>query len=174
MTATEYNIRLKIPSQEAVLCKLDCVSLEDRTILVVRGQNGLYIELLGLSEIIYPLLLKFARIANPRANYSQRIEQLTPQQVVAYFEASPVLSGMADDVRAAVLPAGSEKVSQVEIDLAKVAHLVEPSLADIAEALTGERTYAGAKYARVKAVHKALKTTTTTEQGANDELLLAA
>lgn len=174
MTATEYNIRLKIPSQEAVLCKLDCVSLEDRTILVIRGQNGLYIELLGLSEIIYPLLLKFASIANPRANYSQRIEQLTPAQVVAYFEASPVLSYMADDVRAAVLPAGAGKVSQVELDLTKVAHLVDPSLADIAEALTGERTYAGAKYARVKAVQKALKTTTTTDQEGENELLLAA
>lgn len=174
MTATEYPIRLKIPSQETVLCKLDCVSLEDRTILVIRGQNGLYIELIGLSQVIYPLLLKFANIANPRANYSQRINQLTPQMVVSYFEASPVLNCMADDVRAALLPAGSERVSQVELDLAKVAHLVEPSLADIAEALTGERTYAGAKYARVKAVQRALKSTTTTQQEGEDELLLAA
>lgn len=174
MTTTEYPIRLKMPTEKAVPVKLDCVALEDRTIIIIRGENGLYIELLGLSRLIYPLLLNFARIANPDSSYGQKVRELTPEMVVSYFEASPVLSYMADEVRAAVFPAGSEKVSQVEMDLAKVAHLSKPSLADLSEALTGSRYYSGKTHGRLKAVQEALNSSSSPHQDAGYQLKEAA
>lgn len=174
MTATEYPIRLKMPTEKAVPVKLDCVALEDRTILIIRGENGLYIELVGLSRIIYPLLLNFVRVANPDSSYGQKVRELTPEMVVSYFEASPVLSYMADDVRGALLPAGADKVNQVELDLAKVAHLKEPSLADISEVLTGRRYYRGSTYARVKAVQNVLISSSSPDQGDQGQLKRAA
>lgn len=174
MTTTEYPIRLKMPTEKAVPVKLDCVALEDRTILIIRGENGLYIELLGLSRLIHPMLLNFARVANPDSSYGQKVRELTPEMVVSYFEASPVLSYMADEVRAAVLPAGSEKVNHLGVDLAKVAHLKEPSLADISEVLNGSRYYSGKTHARLKAVQTALNSSSSSEQGDQDQLKRAA
>jgi len=122
----------------------------------------------------YPLFLRWAEISNPRANYSQRIQGLTPDQVVAYFEASPVLSYMANDVRAAIRPAGSYKVSQLELDLAKVAHLKEPSLADLSQVLTGNRYYSGKTHARLKVVQEALNSSSSPDQGDQGQLKQAA
>lgn len=161
MTNQSYPIKLRLPNKELVPVKLDCVGQAGVVVIVLRAENGLYFELIGFQRDLYPILLRWAKIANPESNYRDKINELTPAQVVAYFEASPVLSYMADDVRSALLSPGEEKASQVNQDVAKVAHLVDPSLADISQALTGSRQYGGAAYARVKAVQRALKTTTT-------------
>ena len=161
MTNQSYPIKLRLPSKELVPVTLDCVSQANLVCIILRSENGLYFELLGFQRDLYPILLKWAKIANPESNYRDKIDELSPSQVVAYFEASPVLSYLADDVRAALLSPEEEKASQVSQDVAKVAHLVDPSLADIAQVLTGERQYGGATYHRVKAVQRALKTTTT-------------
>lgn len=174
MTTTEYPMKIRLENKQLVPVKLDCISLEDVTCLTLRTQNGLYFEIFGWSRDIYPLLLRWAKISNPDANYSQRIQELTPQQVVAYFEASPVLSYMADEVKAAILPAGSEKVNYLDQDIAKVSHLVQPSLADISEVLTGSRYYRGATYARVKAVQNALNSSSSPHNGDVEQLKEAA
>lgn len=64
-----------------------------------------------------------------------------------------------------------ESGSQIETDLDRVRHLgAAASLADISEVLTGQRTYGGATYQRVKVVKQALKTSTTTpRQGSSSQ-----
>jgi len=65
--------------------------------------------------------------------------------------------------------ASSESESQLQRDVERVRHLGQgASLADISDVLTGERTYGGAVYRRVKAVRDALKNTTTTPSEAGN------
>lgn len=97
-----------------------------------------------------------------------RVLTITPAEVVAHFENSPILRSMASDVRAVLLngaqAANFEAQSQLEQDLEQVfrAGLDHTALlADISEELTGSRQYGGATYKRVKAVAEALKTSTT-------------
>ncbi len=98
-------------------------------------------------------------------NPADRVLTITPGEVVEYFEQSLVLREMAADVAAVLRPGGSAApVSQLDQDLKAIAHLTNPSLADIAEILTGSRQYGGATYHRVKAVSQALKSSTTTEE----------
>ncbi len=157
---TEYNIILKTPNVAPLPVSLDCIALEDHTIIIIRGSEGLYIELHGYSRYLYPLLLKFARVANPNANYGQKVRELSVEQVVAYFESSPVLSYMADDVRSALLPAGAGQVDQLQLDVAKCRHLVRPNLADLAEVIYGKRYYSGKQPGYLKQVQAALQATT--------------
>lgn len=102
---------------------------------------------------------------------------LTKSYVIRFFELSPVLREMAGDVRALLgsqaAQEGRSEDLQVQQDLAAIKHLFEPSKADIAEELTGQRTYGGATYRRVKAAFDAFYTTTTgqksvSERGSSD------
>jgi len=96
-------------------------------------------------------------------NPADRVLNITPAEVVEYFEQSPVLREMAADVAAVLRPGRAAPVdSQLDRDLKAIAHLHAPSLADISEILTGDRQYGGATYKRVKTAHDALKSSTTT------------
>lgn len=58
-----------------------------------------------------------------------------------------------------------ESGSQLATDLDQVRHLgASASLADISEAITGERSYGGAMHKRLRRIKKLLKTSTTTPQ----------
>lgn len=90
-----------------------------------------------------------------------RVTTITPAEVIAHFEQSPILREMAGDVRAVLGDLPTVQIDPIQSDLQAVAHLVNPSLADISEELTGSRQYGGATYKRVKAVKDALKSSTT-------------
>lgn len=106
-----------------------------------------------------------AAVAPHRKDYNGW-DWLTPEYVIRYFEQSPVLREMAGDVRAVLGNQASQDRPHDDLrlqqDLEAIAHLESPSKADIAEALTGDRSYAGATYRRVKAVYDSLNSTTTT------------
>jgi hypothetical protein len=91
--------------------------------------------------------------------------RMTPADVVRYFEQSPILSYMVEDVRTAVLshPDGLHADLQLESDLRVVQDLVEPSQADIAERLFGDRTKTGGAYRR--RILAVLDATTTRSEG---------
>ncbi len=108
-----------------------------------------------------------------------RVLSMTPQDVVEYFRQSPVLRGWANLVESA--PAIKEAIEasqgatgeartdvRVSNDLERVKSSLsgsQPSQADIAEVLFGERTKTGGSYRRrILAVLDALKTTTTTHK----------
>ena len=87
---------------------------------------------------------------------------ITPEQVVRYFEQSPNLREHAADVRAVLLGnSPATPVSRMETDLQAVQHLVDPSLADIAEVILGTRYYSGSNHKRVIAIQNALKTSSS-------------
>ena len=98
-----------------------------------------------------------------------RVLTITPAEVIAHFENSPILAEMASDVRTVLEKANLGQImaypGQLEQDLERVFHLGPTArLVDISEALTGSRQYGGATYHRVKAVAAALKNNTTTAQ----------
>lgn len=78
------------------------------------------------------------------------VQTLTPAEVVTYFEQSPVLHIYAADVRTAVLndQEAAGLAYQLQQDILAVKHLKNPSQADIAQALFGDRTKTGGAYRR--------------------------
>ncbi|MCK6627838.1 MAG: hypothetical protein L6R45_22010 [Anaerolineae bacterium] len=91
---------------------------------------------------------------------------MTPVDVAAYFEQSPILCIYAEDVRTAVLSPSkaTQSVLQLQQDLQTVQGLENPTQADIAERLFGDRQKTGGAYRRrILAVLGA--TTTSIEAG---------
>jgi hypothetical protein len=99
------------------------------------------------------------------------INRLTPADVLEYFQASPVLSAYADDLARAPLFALETRHNAPEIDLQaqRDAQAIErefgpgesPSLADVAELLSGKRHYGGGVYYRLKKALAAYEALTT-------------
>jgi hypothetical protein len=99
------------------------------------------------------------------------INRLTPADVLEYFQASPVLSQYADDLARAPLFAPETRHNAPEIDFQaqRDAKAIErefgpgeaPSLADVAELLTGKRHYGGGVYYRLKKALAAYETLTS-------------
>lgn len=153
---TEYPFHIRLANKQIVAIAMDCVCLEQVVCLTIRGQADLYFEVFGWSRDFHPLFQKWASVSNPGASYSQRIASITPEQVIAYFESSPDLWSMADDVRAALQPAGQALAATLAGDTEKCRHLVRPSLADISEIIYGQRYYSGKQHGRLKQIQLAL------------------
>lgn len=129
------------------------------------------VQIGGQAGPLADLLRRLADQLEPTIQHTDfdRVLSITPAEVVAHFENSPILQSMAPDVRAVLLNGSQKQIeaaeSQLQRDLEQVfgAGLDSTALlADISEVLTGERQYGGATYKRVKDVAEALKTSTTT------------
>lgn len=153
---TEYPFHIRLANKKIVEIAMDCVCLEQVVCLTIRGRENLYFEIFGWSREFHPLFLKWARVSDPSASYSQRIASITPEQVIAYFEASPDLWSMADDVRQALQPAGQGGGHGLAGDIQKCRHLAQPSLADISEIIYGQRYYSGKQHGRLKQIQLVL------------------
>jgi len=94
---------------------------------------------------------------------------ITPEQVVRYFEQSPNLREHAADVRAVLLGnSPATPANRLETDVQAVQHLVEPSLADIAEVILGTRYYSGSNHKRLIAIQNALKSSSSHVRNQSD------
>lgn len=104
----------------------------------------------------------------PRQQHGIDPRSLSPVDVVAYFERSPILSIYVDDVKSELL--GHSKPAQADYqlqqDLKAVAGLKSPTQADIAELLFGDRQKTGGSYRR--RILAVLGTTTTREEARSD------
>lgn len=88
------------------------------------------------------------------------IERLTPRDVLEYFEESPELRQYVDDLRKSPFfaPQTSQDATETDLQLLQDVEAIErafgasgsPSLADVAELLTGQRYYSGGTYYRLK------------------------
>lgn len=79
-----------------------------------------------------------------------RVLTITPQEVIEFFEQSPILSVMASDVREVLKNSVAEQIpaspSKLHTDLEQVFKAgldANASKADIAEILTGKRAWGG-------------------------------
>lgn len=172
------SLYLQLPSGKKLPCSLSSVSFGQAAFVSLTGQTNdtppqpVQLFLRGSTRELSAELYRLWDGLHGKT--VAQVLDLTPEQVVMYFECSPVLREMAADVRAALLggkgaastgSTGATGSAGVEQDLARIRHLVSPSKADIAEVLTGQRTYGGAAYERVNRVYQALagsETTTTT------------
>lgn len=160
---THSELYLKFPNNASLAVQ---VSLTDDGLLV-QGINRPDIKfwigsLTALQAALSPQLLAPAR--DPL--------NMSPADVVSYFAHSPVLYIYADDVAAALQNVSftplKDNISNVQLenDLQAVKHLKQPSQADVAEILFGDRTKTGGSYRRrILAVLQKLKITTTSLEG---------
>lgn len=90
---------------------------------------------------------------------------MSPADVVRYFEQSPILSIYTEDLRTAVLShsGGTGGDFQLSEDLEAIQGLINPSQADVAERLFGDRTKTGGSYRR--RILAVLGVTTTVNPG---------
>lgn len=133
--------------------------------LVVTVQDERY-EIVG-SRAGWATVLNQLLALQPQAE-PHPILQMSPGDVIAYFEQSPILHDLVDDLIAAFGNTADPVDIQLERDVAAVQHLASPRLADISEVLTGERHYSGSTYKRVKAVADALKSSTSPAEMAGE------
>lgn len=102
------------------------------------------------------------------------IRNITPLDVLEYFKASPILTQYADDLAKAPLFASEthQNGSQVDLQAQRDAEAIErefganagPSLANVAELLTGKRQYGGGVYYRLKKALAAYELLTTSPE----------
>ena len=114
--------------------------------------------------------VQFAAAAAP-VSARPDVLAMTPADVVRYFEQSPVLCIYADDVRTAILGRadGPQSDFQLSQDINAVRGLINPSQADIAERLFGDRTKTGGSYRR--RILAVLGATTTGSSGQTEDFI---
>jgi len=163
---TYSSLYLKLPGLKPIRvsvtarCVGPAISLQ-----VSAAALNIRFELIGLANEVLALLDPNLGVASKLPGHA--VLSMTPLDVVSYFEQSPVLAYMVDDVRTAVLQ-GSEATSsdlQLKNDLQAIQGHSIKSGADIAQVLFGDRTKTGGSFRRrILAVQQALKITTTTTQ----------
>jgi hypothetical protein len=163
------NLYLLLPDNSFVPIELSVVSFGRRGHIVLRTANGQTFQIISLTENLRQeleqALLKMSRrsVAN--------LLDITPEQVVMYFEASPVLREMADDVRQVLLSGKTSEIEReqaIQVDLERVAHLgPKTSLADLAEVIFGRRNYGGREHSYLQKLQKKL-TSSTSSYGSED------
>lgn len=140
MTYSALYLRLPNGAQIPISCTL----IDDGILIQGLDQIDICFEITGLNAL--------QSILSPTSRQQHVIDprSLTPVDVVAYFERSPILSIYVDDVKSELL--GHSKPLQADYqlksDLEAVAGLVDPSQADIAERLFGDRQKTGGAYRR--------------------------
>lgn len=167
MTTELYPIYILLEDGQLVPIRLDPILWANRACIKIRGA-GVAVDLVGPRKDMTLLLSKCLEVMTIRAAAAS-VLTISPEQVVAYFESSPILREMADDVKIALFGSKTAKTGlnsdfQLNQDLEQVGDLREPSMADISERLTGSRQYGGSTYTRVKKVYDALQTSTTSRQ----------
>lgn len=150
------KLYLRQPNQEITAVEIDCSVIGNQAIISV-GE----LEIVGDRRAVLAIADRIAEAARYRP---VNVLQISPAQVVAYFESSPILKIYADDVKSALLSHSEAEFGdfQLQQDLQAIEHLSEPTKADISEVLTGKRTYGGANYERVKQAYEAFYSSTTT------------
>lgn len=174
----DHNIYLIMPDQSFVPIEISAISFGERGHISLRAANGQDYQIISLTS---NLRQEFERVV---ANLTRRtvatVLDLSPEQVVMYFEASPVLREMADDVRAVLLgkkSAAAAATSDFDRDLARVSHLGETAkLADLSETIYGRRHYTGREHTHLQGLKNALKTSSSygEEEADNENLHLRA
>src|SRR3990172_5215745 len=139
MTSTPLYLKFPNKSQLAVT-----VSLTDAG-LFVQGINRPDISFVigGITDLQVAL--------SPTARPARKdVLGMSEADVVRHFEQSPILCIYVEDVRTAVLGHSEATGADFQLfqDLQAVQGLVEPSQADIAERLFGDRTKTGGSYRR--------------------------
>lgn len=114
-------------------------------------------------------LRNLANQLQPGMTFSARVDAITEAEVVEHFENSPHLQTYAPDVRsvlgAEARPGAPGTDVRLLQDFQAIAHLKNPSQADVAEILFGDRTLTGGAYRRrILAAMELLRKTTTTGQ----------
>jgi len=155
---TRSVLYLKLPNGAQL--PISVTLIDDGLLIQGLDQIELCFEVIGLASL--------QRLLRPAVRTQPAADPLTlsPVDVVAYFEQSPILCIYADDLRTAVLShsKADQSVLQLQNDLQAVADLVSPTQADIAERLFGSREKTGGSYRkRILAVLGA--TTTSNEAG---------
>lgn len=169
---SEAPVRLVLPDGRSYAAEIGGAAWAHWAVITITTEHpNVKLTLRGSNKHLAQKLQELADIAKGRTvaevdlAIARRRSDMTPADVVAYFEQSPVLQSMADDVREVLLGKGSSFAPsqfQSDLDAVKSAMLVNPTKADIAELLTGQRTYGGAMFARINRIMKALETTSTT------------
>jgi hypothetical protein len=136
-----------------IYSKYGCVTL--------KPLKGDPVQIISQVKLLYDLFLKLAEKFKP----SQQWQSLPDDPYIAWPMLVKRYPWIFDGIDLSKEPyahylkgrQSSGPGSQLNQDLAKVAHLVDPRLADIAEVLTGSRQYGGsALVRRLKAVQEAL------------------
>lgn len=156
---THSALYLKLPN--GAQFPISVTLIDDGLLIQGLEQMKLCFEVIGLTalqQLLAPAV---------RQQHALDPRSLSPIDVVAYFEQSPILSIYADDVKSELL--GHSKPLQDNLQLKKdleaVQGLAAPSQADIAERLFGDRQRTGGSYRRrILAVLGA--TTTSSSDGA--------
>lgn len=160
---TYPQLYLKLPGIKPIPIQVSAQRTRTALCLhVVAVGRNIHFQILGLPEGWQMLAAALQAPAAP--SRAVNVRDLTPDDVIRYFEQSPILNIYLDDVRTAVLshPGASTSDLQLEKDLQAIQGLKDPSQADVAEALFGDRTRTGGSYRRrILAVLEAQKTTTT-------------
>lgn len=162
----DQNIYLLCPDKSFVPVEVSAVSFGRRGHIVLNMANGQQYQLISLTE---NLRTEFERaVDNLRRRTVANVLTITPEQVVMYFEASPVLRSMADDVRAALLSPCRSQIAAG--DVARVKHLGPgASLADLAEVIYGRRHYGGSEHSYLKNLLNALQTSSSYDTDADSD-----
>lgn len=159
----DNKVYLIMPDKSFVPIEISTVSFGERGHISLRTANGQDFQIISLTS---NLRQQFERVvSNLTRRTVANVLDLSPEQVVMYFEASPILREMADDVRAVLLgkrAAAATATSEFERDLARVTHLGETAkLADLSQTIYGRRHYAGREHEYLKLLKSALETSTS-------------
>ncbi len=133
------------------------VTFAHTTVITIYTEAG-QISIKGYNKDLAKTFYQVAERARGKTIGDQlkRVATITPEEVVIYFEESPVLREMADDVREVLLGRRPTAPAAITEDVNRCRHLINPTKADIAEILTGSRYYGGQSHKRISAVFDAL------------------
>lgn len=139
MTSTPLYLKFPNKSQLAVNVRLT--------------DAGLFVQSINRPDISFVIggITDLQVALTPAARAPKKnVLGMSPADVVRYYEQSPILCIYVEDVRTAVLShsEGTGGDFQLSQDLEAVQGLVEPSQADVAERLFGDRTKTGGSYRR--------------------------
>lgn len=140
--------------------------------------NGQWVELIGSRQALVDFANKIISLANPpRQRFAWPQEMQEPETGWTWLLKNRpwIFDGISlqSEPYASYL-FGSESDTgtdvRLENDLEAIKHLQQPSKADIAEVLTGKRTYGGAIFERVTAAFDAFYTSTTSPEEREQEI----
>jgi hypothetical protein len=129
---------------------------------------GLHVQAINRPEISFTIggITDLQVMLSPTTRPARKsVLAMSPADVVRHFERSPILCIYAEDVITAVLghSEGTGGDFQLSQDLEAVQGLTNPSQADVAERLFGDRTKTGGSYRR--RILAVLRATTTVNPG---------
>lgn len=170
------TLLLTLPNKHVVEIELSFLVNAHRAAIIIRGENGLYLEIRAHREALLQVCSE-GKDRFERVNYAKaQLRQFNlPEELSTAETGFPWLVAnmpwifkgidLNKEPYAHYLEknGGQGQISQLQHDVEQVLHLGPgASLADISEELTGSRQYGGSTYTRVKDVQYRLKSSTTT------------